>query len=103
MYAYSLIPIDFGWDHLKTVNETISNIAQSAGNDRMQEEVTTFLNDWSLAQEKAKKLGWEGDFRGEPRVFWLPFESELKYGFVFKQDNNGDTFVVSPVDLPYLN
>jgi hypothetical protein len=33
---------------------------------------------------------------------WLPNESEFKHGFVLKQDNNGETYVVSPVELPWL-
>jgi hypothetical protein len=30
-------------------------------------------------------------------------ELEVGYAFVWKQDNNGSTFVLSPVPLPYLD
>ena len=35
---------------------------------------------------------------------WLPVWDtyEFSFGFVLKQDNNGTTFVVSPVPLPHL-
>jgi hypothetical protein len=37
----------------------------------------------------------------DPVVFWVPVEDSFRYGFVFKQDNNGSTFVVSPVPMPW--
>jgi hypothetical protein len=33
---------------------------------------------------------------------WLPYDTEFAYGFVWKQDNNGTTFVASPVPMPWL-
>lgn len=48
--------------------------------------------------------GWEGDVRDdELYVFALPSDScETKIGFIWKQENNGSTFVASPYPLPWL-
>ena len=64
-----------------------------------------FLENFDSARKLARVRGWEGDYRAgnEPRVFWLPAESEFLYGFVWKQDNNGTIFVVSPRPLPWLD
>jgi hypothetical protein len=58
--------------------------------------------DFNISKELATENGWEGDFRGSAYVFWIPDEHNMRYGFVWKQDNNGTTFVVSPVPLPHL-
>ena len=105
--VYSIGPIDHGWEHLKTVRETLPAIAaiedEFAGSgDINSEEVTKFLQGWKSAKDAARGSGWEGDFRHEPRVFWLPADVKFVYGFVFKQDNNGTTFVVSPQVLPAM-
>ncbi len=105
--VYSVGPIDHGWENLKTVKETLAVIASGEveieeTKDVNAEAVQQFLADWSSAKEAAEKEGWEGDFRHEPRVFWLPSYENFAYGFVFKQDNNGETFVVSPQVLPAM-
>jgi hypothetical protein len=105
--VYSVGPIDHGWEHLKTVKETLADIASREDEieetgDRNAEAVQQFIADWSSATAAAGSEGWEGDFRHEPRVFWLPSEVNFVYGFVFKQDNNGTTFVVSPQVLPAM-
>ncbi len=102
--AYYINPIDFGWENLKPVHETVGVLAQeeSYNNDINSKAIKSFIRNWKLAKEKAKNSGWEGDFREPPKVFWLPSETEFVYGFVFKQENNGDTIVVSPYQLPWL-
>ena len=58
--------------------------------------------------EQAKKdmkeqTAWEGDIRGNKiYVFFLPFPSTALFGLAWKQENNGTTFVWSPVELAYL-
>lgn len=110
--VYVLPPIDFGWEQLKTVRETLSSIDNASGEsdscadgDIGSNSVMTFVQDWEDAKHAATDVGvgsWEGDFRDPPRVFWVPDEGSFTYAFVFKQENNGNTYVVSPVDLPYL-
>jgi hypothetical protein len=106
-YTYVLPPIDFGWENPKTVRETAAAILASSTsgvrpNDVDAADLNNFLESWRSAKAAASAAGWEGDFREEPVVMWLPNESEFKHGFVLKQDNNGETYVVSPVELPWL-
>lgn len=105
--VYELGPIDHGWENLKTVRETVADIAQNEDvlaqpHDLDGEAVRRFVDRWESAKDAAAAAGWEGDFRHPPRVFWLPYDISFEYGFVFKQDNNGTTYVVSPQDLPTL-
>ena len=107
-HVYDLIPIDFGWEHVKSVKETLSAIASSHEEFNHPDGLNTanaklFLEAWESAKVAASERGWEGDFRQDPAVFWLPSGHDFDYGFVFKQDNNGITFVVSPHALPWLD
>lgn len=105
--VYEILPIDFGWENLKSVKATFHALAE--GHDEFEhpdgintDEVRGFLTAWESAKQAAKQHGWEGDFRNDPSVFWLPAEHSFEFGFVIKQDNNGTTFVVSPRPLPWL-
>lgn len=102
MKTYWLGAIDIGWEHLPTVTDTIHQLSQQTEDGLDTSRLTTFLKEWEQAKKLAKKKRWEGDFRIPPRVFFLPNEVKFEYGFVFKQDNNGTTFVISPRPLPWL-
>lgn len=107
-YRYKIFPIDYGWDNLKTVSQTVADLAIAENREGIKHDVNTkkikaFLKQLDLAKEMAREIGWEGDFRHEPYVFYLPSEGEFVYGFAFKHDNNGDTFVISPIELPWLD
>lgn len=103
--VYAIGPIDHDWHMLKTVRETAAQIA-GHGYESIEDfdlaggAIRSFLASWESAKQAARHHGWEGDFRHEPHVFWLPSEIDFVHGFVFKQDNNGTTFVVSPQELP---
>jgi hypothetical protein len=111
-FVYELGPIDFQWGNLKTVAETANNALASSFSSvpslrelRNVDNITflsEFLVSWREAQKMAALQGWEGDFRHDPEVFWLPLHVEFVWGFVLKQDNNGTTFVISPLALPWL-
>ena len=112
-HAYAIVPIDGYWDALKSVKETLVELADdtlfsgesdwpNAPGDTHLSCAESFLANWKHAKEEALALGWEGIFDTTPRVFWVPDENEFAYGFVFRQPNNGTTFVVSPVPLPWL-
>lgn len=110
-FTYVLGPIDFNWGQLKTVEETAIQLAKEDTLDALHPEIPSvgeeptcrhFLARWREAQDEARNHHWEGDFRQDPVVFWLPGETGFEYGFAFKQDNNGTTFVMSPVPLPHL-
>lgn len=111
-FAYELPPIDFGWPNVKTVEETAAEIAKQQFSLRAKgmdggiadtPTIEEFLSDWEMAKSEAAHLGWDGDFREEPVVFWMPAEERFIYGFVIKQDNNGTTYVISPVEILHLN
>ena len=110
MYAYHIAPIDFGWENLPTVADVARKLgAETAAATAMKQrnaepilEVSEFLLAWQAARDRAYTVGWEGDFRGDPVVFWLPVDDGFRFGFAFKQENNGSTFVISPVPMPWL-
>jgi hypothetical protein len=102
MYAYSLPPID-AWPGWLTVNEFKQNLVLAYGGatDSIP-RFERFLND---ALELGKDVGWEGDFRDEPMVAGLPpayGNPDGSFMVGWKQDNNGETFIVSPFPLPWL-
>lgn len=104
-FIYPMSPIDFNWHLLDTVEETITKLSKP--DDPFDHcfrfnELKGFLDSWEEAKDLAKQNHWEGDFRGSPHVFWLPAENEFVYGFAWKQDNNGSTFIVSPFPLTHL-
>lgn len=109
-FTYQVAPIDWGWEQLRTVEDTARALADVDVRERLSGEaiyiadpsLDTFLARWDAAKDSARRSGWEGDFRQGPYVFWVPTEDGMQFGFVFKQDNNGTTFVVSPVELPHL-
>jgi hypothetical protein len=64
---------------------------------------------WAQAMQLARQIGWEGDVRGGffgpdgPWVCPLPCgDCQNDYLIAWKQDNNGSTFIASPVALPWL-
>lgn len=105
-YIYHLSPIDFGWENLPEFEDVLCNVSklqqQGSGNGTYI-DTAQFVVDYNRAKELAARNGWEGDYRETPRVFFLPADNEFTYGFVWKHDNNGDTFVVSPVGMPWLD
>lgn len=101
-YTYAITPIDFGWEFLPTVNAMRLHLAARHNDNFETPELEGFEKAWKEAQIAAKGAGWEGDFRHDPVVFFVPEENDFGWGFVIKQDNNGDTFVMSPHLLPHL-
>lgn len=109
--AYHINPIDFGWEFLPTFEEVAAKFAASDARRLVHSELYEgdMLPDLreALTQAKAlaKQVYWEGDFRTgtEPHILFLPDEGDFSYAFVWKQDNNGSTFVISPHPLPWLD
>lgn len=107
-YVYEVYPIDYWWDYLHSLSDVMARLSADSLHDEANEKgydlsvVKSFVDDWESAKMAASSKGWEGDFRHKPVVFWIPIEDRFEHGFVFKQDNNGTTFVVSPVELPWL-
>lgn len=63
---------------------------------RMREAIQLLIEASYIA---AKNSYWEGDINDGPFIVELP---EQKILIIFKQLNNGTTFLLSPVELPYL-
>jgi hypothetical protein len=98
-HIYELPPIDFLWEMLPTTKEVLKKFIDYEGFSKLSEFIKAYHN----ALDMARKVGWEGDFRSyTPRIFWLPDDTEFSYAFVWKQDNNGTTYVVSPYRLIWL-
>ncbi|CDG16802.1 hypothetical protein [Xenorhabdus doucetiae] len=105
-YTYTISAIDHRWEFLPTVEEILTKLVSSEDDKEEYEDKTfrslsQFLADWEEARTIADY--WEGDFVKGPYVFCVPNDLTLSYGFVWKQYNNGLTFVISPVELPHLN
>lgn len=105
-HTYHIFPIDFGWDFLPDLKDVI---AQAAAQDaycvehgRYGDSAYKIMKDFKFARAAMEGQGWEGDFRDGPKVFFLPNDTEFQWGFVWKQDNNGETFIVSPQPMPWL-
>ena len=109
--VYEVPPVDANWRFLKTVAATAREIGGDSAHARAMgapsslegPDIEEFLSTWQAAREAARQAGWDGDFRHEPVVFWVPGDTEFRWGFVIKQDNNGTTYVVSPVPMPHLD
>lgn len=109
--AYDIVPIDYGWEFLPTIEDVAQKFAKYDAALAVAEEkfeqplLPRFFELFSQAKEMAHEVGWEGDHQGYagPRVFFLPAEGDFNYGFVWKQNNNGTTFVISPEPLTWLN
>jgi len=100
LFVYETIPLDEGWDHLELAKDCIKRMETSSLTDN-REKVERLKNDLSFSVEIAKcDLDFDGVFREEPRVFWIPENGiYLACGFVWKADDNGTTYVASPVPL----
>jgi hypothetical protein len=106
-FGYSIQPIDFGFRYLHTVDAfrdlvRLEDLDRAIGLPLEMRELEAFERNLEAAKSLAKDLFWEGDFREGPFVFAIPGDLEMRYGFLWKQDNNGTTFVLSPEPLPYL-
>lgn len=111
-YGYGMFPIDYGWHWCRTVREFVASLSPDYDTlypEHFPDEINTavgeltqFSCDMKQAMAIAKALGWEGDVRGDMHVFPIPSDTSFTYGFAWKHDNNGDTFIISPVPLPHL-
>jgi hypothetical protein len=106
-HCYHIFPIDFGWEFLPDLKQVIAQAAMQDAcwiEQGISENIAQqIMEDFKFAMAAMRKRGWEGDFRDGPKVFFLPNDTDFVWGFVWKQDNNGETFVVSPRPLPWLS
>ena len=114
LYCYACGPIDdfFGaFTEVELVGKIVSEILSRADKIHsavlIQECCGGLVALRRRAEDAFKTLGWEGDHRSvkdTPAYFFVPDPASFGMcpGYVVKQDNNGSTFVASPVPLPYL-
>jgi hypothetical protein len=99
IFVYDCGPIDW-WVGWATEKEFL---AQLAALQFGEEATSAYHHRRHAGLVLARKAGWEGDMREGPFVAGLPSEpGTFEYLIAWKQDNNGQTFVVSPVRLPWL-
>lgn len=108
LYFYEIAPMDFGWDKFPITTEYIKSLVDEFAEldfaNGLSNTIASFQNFTERALAIGRRNGWEGDFRSgtTPHVVILPNEDAPKIGLVWKQDNNGTTFVVSQVEMPWL-
>jgi len=98
MYLYACGPLDC-WPAMMTLAEALA----LAGS----EDVCTPTEPIALLGEAlhtaASQGHWDGDFSVEPRFCPIPGGDVcMDWGVIWKQSNNGTTFVYSPHELPWL-
>jgi hypothetical protein len=76
-------------------------ISQTTGSES---ESNIFLTAFENAMETAVEAGWSGKFPKDstPKVLWIPLLDDLIYAFVLQEEVDGTTYIVSPVELPWL-
>jgi hypothetical protein len=100
MFAYSRAAIDF-WPGWMTEKQFEASLKAQMYDGAVRE----YYEFRDAAFALAKKVGWEGDIREGPFIAGLPTHDvgrDGRFMIAWKQDNNGDTFVVSPYRLPWL-
>ena len=102
MIIYCLPPID-QWSGWQKPDKVFTGIEDDDGDTHPAFEWEPL---WKEAQLMAVEMGWEGDVREGPYVTVLPRKpGDYWPGYVvvaWKQDNNGTTFLASPIRLEWL-
>ena len=110
LYGVELEPIDFGWTMNKTVEEMLTEL-KIFDRDEEPNVKMDYEDFWKLWEETKifahNRLGWEVEFREKPEVAFVPtrgngIDINFKPIFIFKQDNNGISFIVSPINIGFL-
>lgn len=97
LYTYSVGPIDI-WGLFQNPEDVLE--IEETGEKILLGEYTEML---AAGMAEATQLGWEGDLVRGPLVSILPEPGSAGLLIIaWKQSNNGSTYVVSRVELPYL-
>lgn len=101
MFAYAVGPIDHwnGWQRPE-------NVFVGGDNNYDTHQISEWPPLWERAKNLGQMAGWEGDIIAGPFVSVLPNEPGDHWPggvmIAWKQANNGETFVVTPFLLPWL-
>jgi hypothetical protein len=109
-HVYEMSPVDNGWFLFKTVEEVLSALCEGLKHQAENCITTdtdifcyeypdpeTFIKQYNQSRTAARKAGWEGDMREGPVVVPVVQDADCCFGFMWKQDSNGTTYVVIPV------
>lgn len=106
MFIYQIAPIDLWWGvhTLKSLKKQLKKLHGPKDITRhiIMNDLEVFMENCKEEVKKAVGSYWDGDVREGPFVFSIPYDVEMKLGFAWKQDNNGTTYVCSPVELTHL-
>jgi hypothetical protein len=101
-HIYGLFPIDYGWDYLPLLSDIevregknggLNDLNLSGAREMLMRATPCLIND----------MGWEGDFAVPLRAILLPSgDTDMEIALVWKQSNNGNSYVVSPKPLVWL-
>lgn len=107
MFYYETPPIDY-FAGMVTFDEFCAQIRKEQKSS-LNGYVDHYIDDMKKSLEMTKKYFyvsscWEGDIMEGPYVFTLPDPdfSSSKEGFVWKQRNNGSSFIASPCPIQWL-
>lgn len=102
-YIYQLAPTDWFFP-FKTVEQANADIKKEFCEDDIPDVKNELLDKIEAAKVLFRKYTtWEGD--GQVYISGLPGEECDSYPLILviiKQENNGITYLYSPVELPYL-
>ncbi|MCP3143735.1 hypothetical protein [Pyxidicoccus xibeiensis] len=74
-------PFDFGWEFASPV---------PAKDERLYQLLA------AAAENQGSWNSWDGDFVQEPRyLVWVGGEQALRHGYIWKQSNNGTTYIAT--------
>jgi len=99
-HIYECPPIDHGWNIARTFKEVIANY-----NGCEIQIILDLMHDYSEVIKIIEAVtSWEGDFNIEPHLFALPNPNgyDFMHGFIWKQSNNGSTYIASPCYLWWI-
>lgn len=106
---YLTEPLEFNWRYCKSVDETAAEIEKNYPSSETENcdyhcpTLEEFQTNWKMAKQLAQENHWNGDFKQGPVVFWIPSHGSFLYGFAFKQEEDGVTYIISPVELAWLH
>jgi len=100
IFVYTQPPIDW-WIGWMTEDEFKVQLRNHEDGDREIRDYEAFR---SKGYSLARAIDWDGDMREGPFVAGLPTgeNGDEAVMVAWKQDNNGTTFVVSPIRLPWM-
>jgi len=99
MYFYQTSPQDVFFGMVE-IEKALAEEESSGDRYRLLQLIVECVRHVALA----KGSRWEGDFHSM-HVFSLPCpeNTTTEMGLIWKQSNNGDTYICSPVALPWID